>query len=229
MRSYGQYCSIAKGLDVVGDRWSLLIIRELILRGACRYTDLKDGLPGIATNLLADRIRELEAAGLIRREDAPPPVATTLFHLTEAGAELEPVLDAIGRWGLRYMIEPASGDEFRGQWFTFPVSWFLHDRDPGGPPVSIELRTASNPAVVEVSGGSARLRLGTAAAPDLVLRGEPQLIMALFWGYLTTAQATDLGLEISGDASVLQRVLPQPVAAQQLNSDVVMTFCRTGS
>jgi DNA-binding HxlR family transcriptional regulator len=213
MRSYGQYCSIAKGLDVVGDRWSLLIIRELIIRGACRYTDLKDGLPGIATNLLADRIRELEAAGLIRREEAPPPVATTLFHLTEAGAELEPVLDAIGRWGLRYMAEPAGGDEFRGHWFTFPVSWFLHDRDPGGPPVSIELRTASNPAVVEVSGGSARLRLGTAAAPDLVLCGEPQLIMALFWGYLTAAQATDLGLEISGDASVLQRVLPAAIAA----------------
>ena len=87
MRSYGQYCSIAKALDVVGDRWTLLIIRELLIRGACRYTDLKDGLPGIATNLLADRIRELESAGLIRREEAPPPVATTLFHLTDTGAD----------------------------------------------------------------------------------------------------------------------------------------------
>ena len=76
MRSYGQYCSIAKALDVVGDRWTLLIVRELLIRGACRYTDLKDGLPGIATNLLADRLRELESAGLIRREEAPPPVAT---------------------------------------------------------------------------------------------------------------------------------------------------------
>ena len=73
MRSYGQYCSIAKALDVVGDRWTLLIIRELMIRGACRYTDLKNGLPGIATNLLADRIRELESAGLIRREDARLP------------------------------------------------------------------------------------------------------------------------------------------------------------
>ena len=93
MRSYGQYCSIAKALDVVGDRWTLLIIRELLIRGACRYTDLKDGLPGIATNLLADRLRELESAGLIRREEAPPPVATTLFHLTEAGAALLPVVE----------------------------------------------------------------------------------------------------------------------------------------
>jgi DNA-binding HxlR family transcriptional regulator len=213
MRSYGQYCSIAKALDVVGDRWTLLIVRELLIRGACRYTDLKNGLPGIATNLLSDRIRELESAGLIRREDAPPPIATTLFHLTGAGAELAPVLDAVGRWGVRYMAEPAGGDEFRGHWFAFPVLFFLRDRDPAGPPVSIELRTASDPAVVEVSGGSARLRPGPAAAPDLVLQGEPQLILALFAGRRTAAEAADLGLQISGDASVLRRVLPAPVAA----------------
>jgi DNA-binding HxlR family transcriptional regulator len=212
MRSYGQYCSIAKALDVVGDRWTLLIIRELLIRGACRYTDLRNGLPGIATNLLSDRIRELESAGLIRREDAPPPIATTLFHLTEAGAELQPVLDAIGRWGVRYMAAPAAGDEFLGHWFAFPVGFFLHDHDPGGPPVSIELRTADSPVAVEVAGGSASLRLGPATAPDLVLHGEPQLILALFAGQLTAAEAANLGLEISGDAGVLRRVLPEPVA-----------------
>jgi DNA-binding HxlR family transcriptional regulator len=213
VRSYGKYCSIAKALDVVGDRWTLLIIRELLIRGACRYTDLRNGLPGIATNLLSDRIRELESAGLIRREDAPPPIATTLFHLTEAGAELLPVLDAIGRWGVRYMIEPADGDEFRGHWFTFPVSFFLHDRDPDGPPVSIELRTASSPAVIEISGGSARTRLGTAPAPDLILQGEPQLILALLSGQLTAAEAADRGLQVSGDTGVLRRVLPELAVA----------------
>jgi DNA-binding HxlR family transcriptional regulator len=213
MRSYGQYCSIAKALDVVGDRWTLLIIRELLIRGACRYTDLRNGLPGIATNLLSDRIRELESAGLIRREDAPPPIATTLFHLTESGAELLPVLDAIGRWGVRYMIEPADSDEFRGQWFTFPVSFFLHDRDPDGPPLSIELRTASGPAVIEISSGSAHTRLGTAAAPDLILQGEPQLILALLAGRLTAAEAAGRGLQISGDTGVLHRVLPEPAVA----------------
>lgn len=213
MRSYGQYCAIAKALDVVGDRWTLLIIRELLTRGGCRYTDLRNGLPGIATNLLSDRIRDLESAGLIRREDAPPPIATTLFHLTEAGAELLPVLDAIGRWGIRYMIEPADGDEFRGHWFTFPVSFFLHDRDPDGPPVSIELRTASSPAVIEIAGGSARTRLGTAAAPDLILQGEPQLILALLSGHLTAAEAADRGLHVSGDTGVLHRVLPEPAVA----------------
>jgi len=210
MRSYGEYCSIAKALDVVGDRWTLLIIRELIIRGGCRYTDLKDGLPGIATNLLADRLRELESAGLVSREDAPPPVATTLFHLTETGAELLPVLDAIGRWGIRYMMAPADDDDFRGHWFAFPASFFLQDRDPDGPPVSIELRAADSPAVIEVSGGTMHTRPGSAAAPDVVLSGAPRLILALFAGVFSTAEAADLGLEIRGDVSTLERVLARP-------------------
>jgi DNA-binding HxlR family transcriptional regulator len=213
MRSYGQYCSLAKALDVVGDRWNLLIIRELLLRGACRYTDLKTGLPGIATNLLSERIRDLESAGLIRREDAPPPVATTLFHLTSAGAELKPALDALGTWGVRFMAEPAAGEEFRGHWFAFPASYFLRDREPGGPPVSLELRTASGPVAVEVSSGSVTTRVGPAAAPDLVIEGEPQLIMALLSGQRTTAELAGRGLRLSGDTSVLPRILPEPAPA----------------
>jgi DNA-binding HxlR family transcriptional regulator len=213
MRSYGQYCSVAKALDVIGDRWTLLIIRELLLQGACRYTDLKNGLPGIATNLLADRIRELEAAGLVRREEAPPPVATTLVRLTEAGAGLEPVLKALGWWGLRYMAGPAEGDEFRSHWFTYPVDFFLRDREPSAPPAAIELRTGADTAVVEVSGGAVSVRVGTVPSPDLVLAGRPQLINALFTGQLSAAAAAARGLEISGDTAVLDRVLPGPESA----------------
>jgi DNA-binding HxlR family transcriptional regulator len=209
MRSYGEYCSVARALDVVGDRWTLLIIRELLIRGGCRYTDLKDGLPGIATNLLSERIRELEAAGLIRREDAPPPVATTLFRLTDAGARLRPVLGAIGQWGVRFMTGPADSDQFRGYWGAM----FLHDRDPGERPVSIEVRSAGSPVVIEVSGGAVTARPGTAAAPDLIVQGEPHLVLALFSGQLTASQVTDRGLKIEGDASVLQRVLPEVAAA----------------
>ena len=178
MRSYGQYCSVARALDVIGDRWTLLVVRELLLQGACRYTDLKNGLPGIATNMLAERLRELEAAGLVRREAPAPPVATTLFHLTEAGTELEPVLDALSAWGIRYMAQPADNDEFRSHWFAFPIGLFLHDRDPDGPPLSIELRADGRPAVIEVSRGQVRTRPGTAAPspsgppPDLVLDGS---------------------------------------------------------
>ena len=210
MRSYGQYCSVAKALDVIGDRWSLLIIRELLLQGPCRYTDLRNGLPGIATNLLSDRLRELEAAGLVRREEAAPPVATTLFHLTEAGAQLEPALEALGAWGIRYMAQPAEDDEFRSHWFAFPVALFLHDSDPDGPPLSIELRPGGRPAVVEVSGGEVRIRLGDTPSPDLVLDGSPRLILGLLSARLTLAQARERGLAISGDTTALRRLQREP-------------------
>jgi DNA-binding HxlR family transcriptional regulator len=206
MRSYSQYCSVAKALDVVGDRWTLLIIRELILQGPSRYTDLRGALPGIATNMLAERLRELEAAGLVRRVAAEPPVATTLFQLTEAGAELEPVLNTLGAWGVRYMAQPAEDDEFRSHWFAFPATLFLHDREPDGPPIAIELRTTGRPAVIEVTGGAVSTRLGTTPSPDLVLSGSPQLILGLLSAHLTPEAARDAGLEIDGDAGVLARL-----------------------
>ena len=210
MRSYGQYCSVAKALDVVGDRWTLLIVRELILQGPCRYTDLRSALPGIATNLLAERLRELEAAGLVTREEALPPVATTLFSVTDTGAELAPVLTALGAWGVRYMARPADGDEFRSHWFSFPASLFLHDSEPDGPPIAIELRTTGRPAVVEVADGVVSTRLGTTPTPDLILHGSPQVILGLLSAHLTPDAARRAGLEIEGDVGVLARLTGQP-------------------
>src|SRR5215467_13817890 len=90
-RSYNQYCAVARGLDVIGERWTLLIIRDLLV-GPKRYTDLLDGLPGIGTNLLAERLRDLEAAGLVERAVLPPPAGTTVYRLTADGAALEPVV-----------------------------------------------------------------------------------------------------------------------------------------
>src|SRR3954464_5917552 len=110
MRTYGQYCAVAKALDVIGDRWSLLIVRELLIRGPSRYTDLKSGLPGIATNLLADRLKDMESSGLIVREAAPPPTSATLFSLTDRGRALEPVLHAVGSWGDPLLARPAKTD-----------------------------------------------------------------------------------------------------------------------
>jgi DNA-binding HxlR family transcriptional regulator len=215
MRSYGEFCSIAKALDVVGDRWSLLIIRELVIRDGLRYTDLKDGLPGIATNLLSDRIRELEAKGLIRREDAPPPVATTLFHLTEDGRQLLPVLEALSTWGLRYMPGTSETDAFRSQWFAFPVSQYVSDHCPDGPPATIELRAAGTQAALELTGNGVRLRPGPGTtSADLVLDGEPRLILGMFTGLLTAREAVALGLETTGDTSLLDRILPQPRAGK---------------
>ena len=119
------------------------------------------------------------------------------------------------------MAEPAEGDEFRSHWLTFPVELFLHDADPGGRRLSIELRPASQiasqmaaspgaarPAVVEVCGGEVRTRLGSAASPDLVLEGSPRLILGLLGAYLTPADAEALGLVITGDPAILRRLQP---------------------
>ena len=184
MRSYRQYCALAKALDVIGDRWTLLIVRELLLTGPSRYTDLRNGLPGIATNLLSDRLRELEAAGLISRVQAPPPVATTLFSLTDRGEALRPVLDALGGWGVPYMAEaPAPDDAFRGRWLAWPAERFLTDAEPGRPPVSVELRAgevADAPVVVETVDGAVRARPAVPGeSPDALLSGPPHAILGL--------------------------------------------------
>src|SRR4029453_19587228 len=93
------HCAVARALDVVGDRWSLLIVRELLARGPSRYTDLRAGRPGIASNVLVERLRDLVDADIVAREYAPPPVAADLYRLTLRGEALEPVLYELGRWG----------------------------------------------------------------------------------------------------------------------------------
>lgn len=207
MRSYGHYCAVAKALDVIGDRWSLLIVRELLLQGPCRYTDLQNGLPGIATNLLGDRLRQLEDAGLVWREAAPPPVATTLYHLSEDGADLEPVLRALGQWGARLMAAPTGEEAFRSHWLAFPVSEFLADTDPGGPPLEIEVRCADlPPALIEAREGTVTTRVGAADAPDLVLSGPAPAIVGLLAGGLTLGEARRRGLRTSGDTGALDRL-----------------------
>jgi DNA-binding HxlR family transcriptional regulator len=107
-KSYDQYCPIAEALDVVGERWTLLITREL-LAGPQRFTDLRGGLPGIPPNLLSCRLRELEEAGLIARRELPPPAARTVYELTEEGRGVEPVLRALTRWGLHRLPPPEDG------------------------------------------------------------------------------------------------------------------------
>ena len=106
------------------------------------------------------------------------------------------------------MAEPNDGDEFRGHWFAFPVSLFLRDQNPSDPPVSIELRTADGAAVVEVSNGSIRTRVGAARDPDLALRGTPPVILGVLSGRLDLTDARNHGLEITGDYAVLERLQP---------------------
>lgn len=208
MRSYGQYCSIARALDVVGDRWTLLIVRELLLRGPCRFTDLKNGLPGIAANLLSGRLKELEDATLISREDAPPPIATTLYGLTENGLTLEPVLKALGLWGLGYMAVERPDDAFQAQWLAYAPAWFTTDADPGAPPATIQLVASGEQAVIEIGEGQVRTRTGRAADPDLVLDGPPRAVLGLLTGVIDISGATQIGLTVSGRHDLLTRLRP---------------------
>ncbi len=207
MRSYQQYCAVAKALDVVGDRWVLLIVRELMTSGPSRYTDLLKGLPGIATNLLADRLKEMETAGIVRREEAPPPGATTLFHLTERGQALRSLLEELGRWGAPLMGVPQPNNVFRSHWLVFPFDAYLVDNSPGEPPIAIEVRTGDEPMLIETVEGKVRTRRGTVERPDAVLTGRPGLILGLLSGRLDLAEAKERGLELTGSARALSRVV----------------------
>ena len=211
MRSYGQYCGLAKALDVVGDRWTLLIVRELLIRQPCRYTDLAYGLPGIATNLLADRLRQLEENGIITREAAPPPIATTVFRLTARGEALKPVLAALGQWGRPLLGGPVGDAEFRSHWLVLPLQLLLTDHTPDAPPVTIEVRSGDQSVVIQTRDGEVRVRPGAAADPDATVTGSPPLVVGLLSGELDLATARARGLEFEGDRAVLRRVRPSAV------------------
>jgi DNA-binding HxlR family transcriptional regulator len=207
-RGYGQYCALARALDVIGDRWTLLIVRELLLRGPCRYTDVRNGLPGIATNLLTARLRELEQSGIIRRQEVPPPIATTLLHLTQRGEDLRAVVHSIGRWGGALLRERAAGDTFCSHWLAMPTELLLRDRTPKSLPIAIEVRSGDEPIVIETVDGAIRTRVGRSERPDAVLTGAPHLVLSVLTGKLTVAEATKHGLRYEGNLKTLRRVQP---------------------
>jgi DNA-binding HxlR family transcriptional regulator len=207
MRSYGQYCGLAKALDVIGDRWSLLIVRELLLRDGCRYTDLRDGLPGIATNLLADRLRDLERAGVVQREEAPPPVAATLFRLTDRGRDLRAAVHALGRWGGPLLAEDFGDDEFRGHWLALPIQIGFGERFSVSPPVLVGVGEGDDAAIVEFGEGGVHARAWTDEVPDVVLGGSPRLVVGVLTGFVALDDARARGLECQGDVAALRRLL----------------------
>jgi DNA-binding HxlR family transcriptional regulator len=205
MRSYGQFCALARALDVVGDRWTLLIVRELLLR-PCRYTDLRDGLPGIATNLLAERLRELEAAGVVERDEPEPPVATTLYRLTQRGEQLRPVVYQLLQWGAPLMIDGAGDDEFRSRWLGVAMEALLNRPGTTTPDVVVELDTGEEPLVVEARGGNVQARTGTTSAPDAVVHGPPDAVLGVVMGFLEAGGERARTVTIDGDPAALARL-----------------------
>jgi DNA-binding HxlR family transcriptional regulator len=201
VKSYRQYCALARGLDVIGDRWVLLIVREL-LGGSRRYTDLAYGLPGVATNVLAERLRTMHDAGLVAKTD------DDRYRLTDWGERLGDVVAAIGRWATPLMGRLDDDDTFRGHWIAFPIAALFPDVNPTRPDVSIEVRCGDQPMTIQSSAGRVAVQAGHSAAPDLVLTGPPDATVALLGRQIDAREAKAQGVSITGDARLLRRLRP---------------------
>ena len=183
MKPYGQYCPVAHALDQVGDRWELLVVRELML-GQRRYTDLADALPGIGSNILASRLRDLESAGIVRKTKLPPPWAVTVYELTEHGRALEPVLRSLARWGARTLGAPDPGD----CWSMYAVH--VRFRPEAAVDGNYEIRFVDGETIsMEVTDGTLVARKLSADAPDLVVETHPEALHALVQGAVSMPAA----------------------------------------
>ncbi|PKW10853.1 transcriptional regulator, HxlR family [Streptomyces sp. 1222.5] len=190
-RSYDQYCSAARALDLVGDRWTLLIVREL-LAGPRRYTDLHADLPGVSTDVLASRLKDMERDGLTTRRRLPPPGAAYVYELTTRGRELLPVLQALGSWGEAELGERRPTDAVRAHWFALPLLRALE----GEGVVEVHLEEGDFHLFVGAeegpvygdgaapAGPDARLALDAATA-EAIARGEARLPDAVRDGRVT--------------------------------------------
>ena len=183
MKRYNQYCPVAHALDLIGDRWALLIVRELML-GQRRYTDLADALPGIGTNILAGRLRHLEGAGIVRRTKLPPPAAVTVYELTAEGQQLDDVLRSLALWGARTMGAPEPGD----CWSTYAVH--MRFRPEAATDGIYEIRFVDGEVIsLEVRDGALSAVRGESAAATLVVEAEPACLHELIEGHASIERA----------------------------------------
>jgi DNA-binding HxlR family transcriptional regulator/putative sterol carrier protein len=206
-RSYGQFCAVARALDLVGERWTLLLVRELLL-GPQRFKDLLDGLPGIGTNLLAARLKDLEQAGILARGVLPPPAGSAVYELTELGAELAPVVFALGRFGARLLGEPRPGEAVRPGWFMVSLPATFHPKAAKGLRATYEVRLDGEPFEVGIADGAATVRQGPAARPDATLDTDLETLIGLLSGAADPRQALASGaIETSGGVAFLRRFI----------------------
>jgi DNA-binding HxlR family transcriptional regulator len=169
-KSYEQYCGVAKALDVVGERWTLLVVREL-LAGPMRYTDLIDGIPGIATDMLAARLKTLEESELVTRRQLPPPAASTVYELTEAGRGLEPVVHELARFGAS-LLGRRKGEAFRIHWLAMPLRMMFRPDRATGAPLIVQFESDKDTMHARFANGTIETNLGPAQAPDVVIAGD---------------------------------------------------------
>ncbi len=162
-RSYGEACRFAHALDLVGERWALLVVRELLL-GPKRFTDLRAGLPHASSNILSERLRDLEQGGVIQRRKLPPPAASWVYELTEWGRELEPIVTKLGAWGARSPFPPET-QEINADSIVLALRSLFDAEAAGEMSASYELRIGEERFRVEIAGGKLGLNRGPAAEP----------------------------------------------------------------
>jgi DNA-binding HxlR family transcriptional regulator/putative sterol carrier protein len=219
-RSYGQFCGVARALELVGERWALLIVRDLLV-GPRRFTDLRQGLPRIPTNVLSDRLKELEQSGIVRRRVLPRPAASIVYELTEYGSQLDDVLRPLGLWGAQSLGEPRPDEIITVDSMITALRTTFVPHAAHGQHVSYELRLGEAILHARVEDGTIVVREGTLADADLVIEAGPG-IKDLMSGALSPADAVASGsVRLTGDAALLERFVemfhiptrPTPLAA----------------
>jgi DNA-binding HxlR family transcriptional regulator len=206
MRTYGDRCGIARALDVVGERWALLVVRDLLL-GPKRFTDLRAGLPHVSPDVLAQRLRQLETAGVLRRAKLPPPAAARVYELTERGRELEPIVLALGRWGSGTPLPP-------GETAFGPDSAVLALKTLFAPAratkleANYELRLGEHVFQARVTSGRFEASRGHALDPDATIDTDPATLASVLWHDRGLSAAMRAGeIRIDGRLSAVEQFL----------------------
>ena len=204
-RQYQQYCPVAHSLELVGERWALLIVRDL-LKGPKRYSDLHAVLPGLGTNILASRLKDLEEGGVVEKRKLPPPANVNVYELTEYGAGLEEVIQALGRWGFRSLGPPPAGCAMPEGWLVQGALTLFDPSRAGGITESYRVLCGDETATIRLADAEIEAESGEAGEVDAVLELDPGTLFALASGDMDPADAVSHGLvKIEGDPAALGR------------------------
>lgn len=215
-RSYEDGCATAHALDLIGERWAILVVRELIL-GPKRFTDLRAGLPSISPNVLTQRLEELERANIVRRRKLPPPAAAWVYELTDWGMELEKVIMALGRWGARSpnLMEGAYPLSVDALILSFRT--MFSGEAAGDFKASLELRIGEDRFHAEIANGEMQLTRGAAANPDAIIEGTGEALAGLAYGGQKLGDMIKAGaVKVEGDRNTAKRfftLFPLPAPA----------------
>jgi len=215
-RTYGDGCGIAHALDLVGERWALLVVRELLL-GPKRFTDLRDGLPNASPNVLAQRLRDLEQAAVVQRRKLPPPAGSWIYELTEWGRELKPIVITLGTWAVRSPSFPHDAPVGTDS-VILALSTFFDPGAAGDLSARYQLRLGENAFHVRVAAGVIEVDRGAAADPDAIIETDAVTLSQVIWNGRDLAEASRAGdIKIDGDERAVARFLglfprPEPAA-----------------